>query len=201
MTMNLKDVAKKSSLSRYQEMVMRELEWGINSETNSIFLAGDVANETLHSMVIHLDTLLRFNPDDDINLHINSFGGDTYAMFGIVDKMRSIEEDFGVKTNTICVGTCMSAAAVILAAGTGTRKAHKHSSIMVHDGQIGIQEKVADFQRASEHFKELTERGNKLMAECTKKDFEYWNNLSKFDSYFTAQEALEVGIIDEIIGA
>ena len=201
MTMNLKDVAKKSSLSRYQEMVMRELEWGINSETNSIFLAGDVANETLHSMVIHLDTLLRFNPDDDINLHINSFGGDTYAMFGIVDKMRSIEEDFGVKTNTICVGTCMSAAAVILAAGTGTRKAHKHSSIMVHDGQIGIQEKVADFQRASEHFKELTERGNNLMAECTKKDFEYWNNLSKFDSYFTAQEALEVGIIDEIIGA
>ena len=201
MTMNLKDVAKKSSLSRYQEMVMRELEWGINSETNSIFLAGDVANETLHSMVIHLDTLLRFNPDDDINLHINSFGGDTYAMFGIVDKMKSIEEDFGVKTNTICVGTCMSAAAVILAAGTGTRKAHKHSSIMVHDGQIGIQEKVADFQRASEHFKELTERGNNLMAECTKKDFEYWNNLSKFDSYFTAQEALEVGIIDEIIGA
>tara|TARA_R100001591_G_scaffold113125_3_gene126086 strand:+ start:2357 stop:2926 length:570 start_codon:yes stop_codon:yes gene_type:complete len=183
-----------------QEMIMRELEWGINSETNSLFLAGDVANETLHSMVVHLDTLLRINPEKDINLNINSFGGDTYAMFGIVDKMRHITETNKVKVNTICVGTCMSAAAVILAAGTGIRKAHKHSSIMVHDGQIGIQEKVADFQRASEHFKELTERGNKLMAECTKKDFDYWNSLSKFDSYFTAEEALEVGIIDEIIG-
>ena len=184
-----------------QEMIMRELEWGINSDTNSIFLAGDIASETLHSIVIHLDTLLRLNPEQDINLRINSFGGDTYAMFGIVDRMRFMEAEYGVKTNTICVGTCMSAAAVILAAGTGTRKAHKHSSIMVHDGQIGIQEKVADFQRASEHFKELTERGNKLMAECTKKDFDYWNNFSKFDRDFTAQEALEVGIIDDIIGA
>ena len=44
-----------------QEMIMRELEWGINSDTNSIFLAGDIASETLHSIVIHLDTLLRLN--------------------------------------------------------------------------------------------------------------------------------------------
>ena len=182
-----------------QEMIMRELEWGINSETNSLFLAGDVANETLHSMVVHLDTLLRINPEKDINLNINSFGGDTYAMFGIVDKMRYIKETNKVNVNTICVGTCMSAAAVILAAGTGTRKAHKHSSIMVHDGQIGIQEKAADFMKASEHFKDLTDRCNKLMEEVTKKDFDYWENLSKFDSYFTAEQALEVGIIDEII--
>ena len=110
-----------------------------------------------------------------------------------------MEAEYGVKTNTICVGTCMSAAAVILAAGTGTRRAHKHSSIMVHDGQVGIQEKVADFQRASEHFKDLTDRCNKLMAEVTKKDFEYWENINKFDSYLTAEQALEVGIIDEII--
>ena len=132
---------------------------------------------------------------NDLNLNINSFGGDTYAMFGLVDKMRSLP----VKVNTICLGTCMSAGAVILAAGTGTRKAHKHSSIMVHDGQVGIQEKVADFQRASEHFKDLTDRCNKLMAEVTKKDFEYWENINKFDSYLTAEQALEVGIIDEII--
>ena len=46
-----------------QEMIMRELEWGINSDTNSIFLAGDIASETLHSIVIHLDTLLRLNPE------------------------------------------------------------------------------------------------------------------------------------------
>ena len=50
---------------------------------------------------------------------------------------------------------------------------------MVHDGQIGIQEKVADFQRASEHFKDLTDRCNRLMAEVTKKDFEYWENINK----------------------
>ena len=56
-----------------------------------------------------------------------------------------------------------------MAPGTGTRKAHKNSSIMVHDGQIGIQEKVADFQRASEHFKDLTDRCNRLMAEVTKR--------------------------------
>ena len=42
-----------------QEMIMRELEWGINSQTNSLFLAGDVANETFHSLVVHLETLLR----------------------------------------------------------------------------------------------------------------------------------------------
>ena len=70
---------------------------------------------------------------------------------------------------------------------------------MIHDGQIGIQEKVADFQRASEHFKDLTDRCNKLMAEVTKKDFDYWTNISKFDCYLTAKDALDVGIIDEII--
>jgi len=179
----------------FHEMLMKELEWGINTDTNTLYLAGDIGGETLHSGAIHMDILHRFNPKSDINLNINSFGGDTYAMFGLVDKMRSLP----VKVNTICLGTCMSAGAVILAAGTGTRKAHKHSSIMVHDGQVGIQEKVADFQRASEHFKDLTDRCNKLMAEVTKKDFEYWENINKFDSYLTAEQALEVGIIDEII--
>ena len=62
-----------------QEMIMRELEWGINSDTNSIFLAGDIASETLHSIVIPLDTLLRLNPEQDINLRINSFGGDQFV--------------------------------------------------------------------------------------------------------------------------
>ena len=179
----------------FHEMLMKELEWGINTDTNTLYLAGDIGGETLHSGAIHMDILHRFNPSKDINLNINSFGGDTYAMFGLVDKMRSLP----VKVNTICLGTCMSAGAVILAAGTGVRKAHRHSSIMVHDGQIGIQEKVADFQRASEHFKDLTDRCNKLMAEVTKKDFEYWENINKFDSYLTAEQALEVGIIDEII--
>ena len=60
-----------------QEMIMRELEWGINSETNSLFLAGDVANETLHSMVVHLATLLRFNPEKDILI---TCGGDSQLL-------------------------------------------------------------------------------------------------------------------------
>ena len=194
--MNLRQRAKNETDRHFHDMLMKELEWGINTDTNTLYLAGDVGGETLHSGAIHMDIMLRMNPTDEINLHLNSFGGDTYAMFGLIDKMRSLN----VNVNTICLGTCMSAGAVILAAGTGVRKAHKHSSIMVHDGQIGIQEKAADFMKASEHFKDLTDRCNKLMEEVTKKDFEYWENLSKFDSYFTAEQALEVGIIDEIIG-
>ena len=132
--MSLRERQAREGYRNFHEMLMKELEWGINTDTNTLYLAGDIGGETLHSGAIHMDILHRFNPVQDINLNINSFGGDTYAMFGLVDKMRSLP----VKVNTICLGTCMSAGAVILAAGTGTRKAHKNSSIMVHDGQIGI---------------------------------------------------------------
>jgi ATP-dependent Clp protease protease subunit len=195
MIMNLESRAKAQTDLRFHDMLMKELEWGINTDTNTIYLSGDIGGETLHSTAMSLDTMLRFNPDSDVTLNLNSFGGDTYAMFGLIDKMRSLD----VNVNTTCMGVCMSAAAVILASGTGKRMAHKHSTIMVHDGQIGIQEKTADFMRASDHFKELTERCNKLMSEVSKKDFDYWGNVNKFDSYFTAEQALEVGLVDEII--
>ena len=83
--MNLRERQASEGYRNFHEMLMKELEWGINTDTNTLYLAGDIGGETLHSGAIHMDILHRFNPKSDINLNINSFGGDTYAMFRRID--------------------------------------------------------------------------------------------------------------------
>ena len=72
--MNLRNLQANEGYRNFHEMLMKELEWGINTDTNTLYLAGDIGGETLHSGAIHMDILHRFNPKADINLNINSFG-------------------------------------------------------------------------------------------------------------------------------
>ena len=69
--MNLRNLQANEGYRNFHEMLMKELEWGINTDTNTLYLAGDIGGETLHSGAIHMDILHRFNPKGDINLNIN----------------------------------------------------------------------------------------------------------------------------------
>ena len=126
---------------------MKEMEWGVNSKTNTTYMNYEFDIDSLYSTIVKCDYLVRVNPGTDINLNIASYGGDVYAMLGLVDYIRSLD----VKVNTHCIGTCMSAASVLLAGGTGTRTMSKNSTVMVHEGSAIETGKVGDVMKGVDH--------------------------------------------------
>ena len=142
-----------------------------------------------------INFLKNVNPYKPITLLITSYGGDVYAMLGLVDYIRSLP----VKVNTHCVGTCMSAASVLLACGTGKRTMTKNSTVMVHEGSSVEIGKATDVMRGVDYLKELQKNINKILGEVTKKDVDFWVKIQRNDTYLTPEQCLKYGIIDEII--
>ena len=99
------------------QMLFKQLEWGINLGSNTMYLTYEIDTDQLYSVMSRFDNFVQHSKDRDINLVISSYGGDVYAMLGTIDYFNSLP----VKVNTHCIGACMSAAAVILACGTGKR--------------------------------------------------------------------------------
>jgi ATP-dependent Clp protease protease subunit len=115
-------------------------------------------------------------------------------MLGTIDYFNSLP----VKVNTHCIGACMSAAAVILACGTGKRTMTENSTVMVHEGSAFEVGKTSDVLKGADHLKKLQENINRILGEVTSKDKEFWKEVSQHDTYLTAEECLDYGIIDEI---
>ena len=185
------------SYRKEEQFFMKEMEWGVNSQTNTTYMNFEFDVDSLYSTIVKMDYLQRTNPNTDINLNIASYGGDVYAMLGLVDYIRGLEPI--VKVNTHCIGTCMSAASVLLAGGTGTRTMSKNSTVMVHEGSAIETGKVGDVMKGVDHLKELQKEINKLMEEVTNKDARFWELTQRNDTYLNAKQCLEYGIIDKII--
>ena len=177
-----------------EKFYLQEIEWGVNSKTNTTYMNYEFDIDSLYSTILKLDYLQRCNPGTDINLNIASYGGDVYAMLGLVDYIRGLD----VKVNTHCVGTCMSAAAVLLASGTGTRTMSKHSTVMIHEGSTLEAGRNTDVKKGVEHISELQKDINKLLESVTKKDSRFWTRIQRNDTYLDSEKCLEYGIIDEI---
>ena len=194
MGINLR-IAQGMPIKQYEAFSMAEMEWGVNSTTNTTYMNFEFDIDSLYSTIVKLDYLQRVNPLEDINLNIASYGGDVYAMLGLCDYIKGMN----VKVNTHCVGTCMSAASVLLACGTGERTMTKHSTVMVHEGSAVEVGKSTDVMRGVDHLKELQKDINKLMAEVTNKDEKFWKRMNRNDTYLDAKQCLEYGIIDKIV--
>ena len=174
---------------------IKEMEWGVNSLTNTTYMNYEFDIDSLYATIVKLDYLIRVNPNTSINLNIASYGGDVYAMLGLVDYIRGLD----VQVNTHCVGTCMSAASVLLACGTGLRTMSKNATVMVHEGSAFEAGKTSDVMKGVDHLKKLQVNINKLMAEVTNKDERFWELTQRNDTYFNAEECLKYGLIDKII--
>ncbi len=183
------------SYRKEEQFFMKEMEWGVNSQTNTTYMNYEFDVDSLYSTIVKMDYLQRTNPNTPINLNIASYGGDVYAMLGLVDYIRGLD----VKVNTHCVGTCMSAASVLLACGTGTRTITKHGTVMVHEGSAFEAGKTTDVMKGVDHLKDLQKEINKIMAEVTNKDERFWELTQRNDTYFNAESCLEYGLIDKII--
>jgi ATP-dependent Clp protease protease subunit len=163
---------------------------------NIIFL-GTPIDDTIANLVcaqlLHLESE---NPDRDINLYINSPGGDINALFAIYDTMSYIKPDIA----TICFGQAASAAAVLLAAGApGKRLALPHARVLIHQPYAGAQGQVSDLQIASAEIQRLKVALEELLAAHTGQTVEKISQDTDRDFVMTAAEAKEYGIIDEVI--
>ena len=189
------DYANMNGLDDKTQILFKQLEWGINLNSNTMYLTYEIDTDQLYAVTTRFDNFVQYNKDKDINLVISSYGGDVYAMLGTIDYFNSLP----VKVNTHCLGACMSAAAVILACGTGKRTMSENSTVMVHEGSAFEAGKTSDVLKGADHLKKLQSNINRILGEVTGKDQEFWEEVSRQDTYLTAEECLDYGIIDEII--
>ncbi len=166
---------------------------------NILFL-GTPIDDTIANLVcaqlIHLESE---NPDKDINIYINSPGGDITALFAIYDTMQFIKNDIA----TICLGQAASAAAVLLAAGTkGKRLALPHSRVLLHQpyGQVGYGQ-VTDLEIAAKEIMRMRDLLEEILAHHTGQPIERIHADTDRDFVMEAGEALQYGIIDDVISS
>jgi len=132
----------------------------------------------------------------DIQIYINSPGGSVYAGLGIYDTMQYIQAD----VSTICTGMAASMAAVLLAGGTkGKRLALNHSRVMIHQPLGGAQGQATDIEITTREILKLKRELYEIIAHHSGHEYEKIEKDSDRDYWMTSQEALEYGMIDNIL--
>jgi ATP-dependent Clp protease protease subunit len=161
-----------------------------------VFLCDEVNDTTASLVVAQLLYLEAQDPEKDIHLYINSPGGSVSAGMAIFDTMNYIKCD----VSTICIGMAASMGAFLLSAGAkGKRIALPHSEIMIHQPLGGMQGQASDIKIHSDHILRTRETLNKILAENTGKELAQIEKDTDRDNFLTAQEALEYGLIDQVI--
>jgi ATP-dependent Clp protease, protease subunit len=135
----------------------------------------------------------------DITMYINSGGGSIVSMWSIIDTMNLIKPD----VSTVCVGMAASAASLILANGKkGKRLSLPHSEVMIHQPLIsgGLSGQASDIEIHTKHLIRTKDDLHQFMADKTGQTIKKIEKDMDRDYYMSAQEALEYGIVDKIIG-
>lgn len=163
----------------------------------TIFMCTDFNEHSANVIIQQLLVLANTgdNCDEDINLYINSPGGVVTQGLAIIDTMNSIKP----KVNTYVVGIAASMGAVLLAAGTGKRYAMPNAEIMIHQPLGGASGQATDIINAAEHIKKTKRDLTQKLADYSTKSYEELEPIMERDHYLTATEALEYGLIDEVI--
>jgi ATP-dependent Clp protease, protease subunit len=153
----------------------------------------DVVGNLIMAQLLHLESE---DPDKDINLYINSPGGDVSALLAIYDTMQYIKPD----VSTIVMGLAASAAAVLALAGApGKRFALPNARILLHQPHGGAQGQAVDIEIQAREMIRLRKLLDSLIAKHTGQPLEKVEKDTDRDFILTADEALEYGILDEII--
>ena len=162
-----------------------------------IIMLSDEVNDTTASLIVaQLLFLEAQDPDKDIQFYINSPGGSVTAGLAIYDTMQYIKAD----VSTICVGMAASMGAFLLSAGTkGKRYALPNAEIMIHKPSAGTQAQITDMAIHLKRLEIVKERMNRILSENTGKSIETVTADCERDNFMTAQEAMEYGLIDQVI--
>jgi ATP-dependent Clp protease protease subunit len=166
-------------------------------EDRIIFLGTPISDDIANAVMAQLLCLQQMDAERDIEIYINSPGGSFTALTAIYDTMRYIKPD----VRTVCLGQAASAAAVILAAGTkGKRLALPNSRILIHqpatEGGYG---QSSDIEIQAKEILRIRALMEQMLAEDTGKTPEEVSRDIERDKYLTAEQALDYGIIDEVL--
>jgi ATP-dependent Clp protease protease subunit len=160
-----------------------------------IFIGTDIGDQVANVVVAQLLFLKMEDPKKDINLYINSGGGQITAGLAILDTMLFL----GCDINTYCIGQAVSMSALLLAAGTkGKRFALPHSRIMIHQPYGGVGGTSADIDIQAKEILELKKITSSLMSRFTGQPLERILEDSERDFYMDPDAALKYGIVDHI---
>ena len=161
-----------------------------------IFLGTPINDEVANNVMAQMIFLEYENPEKDITLYINSPGGYVSAGLAIYDTMQHIRPNVA----TICVGDSISMAAILLASGTkGKRYALPHSRIMLHQPSGAVTGQSTDIQVHAKELVRTREMLTKIIAEHSGRSIDEVREKTERDFFLTPEEALEFGVIDEIL--
>ncbi len=170
---------------------------GIDISNRRVFLDSEIAEASIGAAVRGLYLMESQSKEKPIEIFISSFGGCVYEALALYDIMNTIS----CPLHTFAYGKCMSAAPLILAAGEeGHRWVAPHVAFMHHDWSTDLVGKGSELQAALKHLEELGQVWTKLLAKHSNKDFKWWHCRAKkpADFYFSAAEAIEWGLADEM---
>jgi len=161
-----------------------------------IMLGSEVSDQVANSIVAQLLFLQAENPEKDIQLYINSPGGSITAGMAIYDTMNFITPD----VSTICIGMAASMGAFLLNAGAkGKRFALPNSEIMIHQPLGGARGQATEIEIAAKRIIAMREKLERIMSENSKLTPEEMHKACERDNFLTAEQAVEMGLIDQII--
>jgi len=166
-------------------------------EERIIFLGVQIDDASANDVMAQLITLESIDPDRDILMYINSPGGSMTSMMAIYDTMQYIQPDI----QTFCLGQAASAAAVLLAAGTkGKRMALPNSRILIHQPAVESgYGQSSDLEIQAREILRMRTAMERVIAQHTGRDEDQVRRDVERDKFFTAEEAKEYGLVDEVL--
>jgi len=161
-----------------------------------IFLGTPIDDGVANVVMAQLLHLESEDPDRDISIYINSPGGSFTALTAIYDTMQFVKPEI----QTICMGQAASAAAVLLAAGTkGKRLALEHARVLIHQPSGGGEGQSSDIEIQAREILRMRDLLEQMIANHTGQDAEKVRKDIERDKILTAREAVEYGLIDEVV--
>jgi ATP-dependent Clp protease, protease subunit len=161
-----------------------------------IFLGTPIEDQIANLVVAQLLHLESQDPDKDISIYINTPGGSVYSGLAIYDTMKFVKPDI----HTMCVGVAMSMGSLLLAGGTkGKRAALPNSRILIHQPSAGFEGQSTDIEIHAREILNVRERLDEIYAENTGLSKEQVREDMERDRFFTAEQALEYGLIDRVL--
>ncbi len=162
-----------------------------------IFLGSVITDEVANLITAQMLFLESEDPEKDIHFYINSPGGSITAGLAIYDTMQYIRPD----VSTLCLGQAASMAAWLLAAGTkGKRYALPHARIMIHQPLLGgLQGQATDIDIQAREILRLREQMNNILVRHTGQSLKKIEKDTDRDMFMTGKQAVEYGLVDEVI--
>jgi len=161
-----------------------------------IFVGTPIDDQVANAVVAQLLVLSREDPEADIQMYINSPGGQIYSGLAIYDTMKMIPN----KISTVAVGVTASFGTVLLAAGTkGKRYALPHATVHMHQPLGGAEGQASDIEIQAREILRLKSRLNNILSESTGQTLEVIERDTDRNFYLDAQQAVDYGLVDQVL--